>query len=53
VRSASQRPELMPVSFLTPEQQRCIAAPGLLAQVIVSKSPTHVWLDRCYWAASN
>ena len=47
--------EAAPVIAPLPEslQQRCVAAPGLLAQVIVRKSPTHVWLDRCYWAASN
>jgi transposase len=50
-----EQTDLAPLIAPWPEslQQRCIAAPGLLAQVIVSKSPTHVWLDRCYWAASN
>ena len=49
-----QEPELAPVIAPLPEslQQRCIAAPGLLAQVIVSKYCDHLPLyrqEQIYW----
>jgi transposase len=44
-----EQSELAPVIAPSPEslQQRCIAAPGLLAQVIVSKYCDHLPLFRC------
>jgi transposase len=49
-----EEPELAPVIAPLPEslQQRCIAAPGLLAQVIVSKYCDHLPLyrqEQIYW----
>ena len=49
-----QEPELAPIIAPLPEslQQRCIAAPGLLAQIIVSKFCDHLPLyrqEQIYW----
>jgi transposase len=49
-----QEPELAPIIAALPEslQQRCIAAPGLVAQVIVSKFCDHLPLyrqEQIYW----
>jgi len=49
-----QEPELAPIIAPSPEslQQRCVAAPGLLAQVIVSKYCDHLPLyrqEQIYW----